>query len=55
MYGNNLIVEQDYCEYRLHEIVFVKMTGYSVWWPSRIIRIEANRYQVYFLGDLGRM
>lgn len=42
MPGNNQIVEQNSSEFSLHELVFVKMSGYSAWWPSRIIRTEAN-------------
>lgn len=41
--------------FRLHELVFVKMKGYTIWWPSRIIGIEGSRFTVFFLGDRGNV
>lgn len=42
-------------EFKLNEMVFVRMRGYTALWPSRIIDMTAKQVQVYFLGCLGQV
>lgn len=48
------VVQKQVDDFHLHELVFVKMKG-SPSWPSRIIGIDVDHLQVYFLGDNGRV
>lgn len=41
--------------YQVGELVFVRMRGYSKWWPSRIIEVSNNRVKVFFFGCLGQV
>lgn len=42
-------------EFKLHEIVFVRMRGYTALWPSRIISMSGTKVQVHFFGCMGQM
>lgn len=50
--SDNMLTKNS-CEYQLNELVFVEMTGFSYWWPSRIIFINpcTHRFIVSFLGN----